>query len=199
MTSMSISWPSQLAYADRIPWSRCSAVLGRRDWARSVPEVSSRRPVQTRSTPWRGLVLPHVEHAAGRLDLGPDAPAGNESTRERRICEVDRHRVVEHPARSGRGRGPTVGAAILVEPGGHLSITPAEPVGRNADPNADGKSPLGRNDYDARITLTAGERRLEVMRGAFLPFWAKDTSKRAQNRRLSEARASLFPLGRISA
>jgi len=47
-------------------------------------------------------------------------------------------------------------------------MTLAEPIGRNTDPDADGKSPLGRNDYVARITLRAGERRLEVMRWGIL-------------------------------
>jgi len=36
-----------------------------------------------------------------------------------------------------------------------------------------GKSPLGRNDYVARISLRAGERRLEVMRWGFLAVLGK--------------------------
>jgi len=41
---------------------------------------ASRRPVQPRPDPRRRLVLAHLEYAAGRLDLGPCAPAGDEGT-----------------------------------------------------------------------------------------------------------------------
>jgi len=42
--------------------------------------LASRRPVQPRPDPRRRLVLAHLEHAAGRLDLGLDAPPGDKGT-----------------------------------------------------------------------------------------------------------------------
>ena len=45
---------------------------------------------------WGGVA--YLEHAASRLDLGPDAPPGHKGARERRTREKERHRVVEHPA-----------------------------------------------------------------------------------------------------
>jgi hypothetical protein len=50
------------------------------------------RPMQSRPHSRCRLVLAHLEHAAGCLDLGADAPPRNECTRERRIGEVDRDR-----------------------------------------------------------------------------------------------------------
>jgi hypothetical protein len=52
-------------------------------------------------------------------------------------------------------------------------MTLAEPIGRNTDPDANGKSLLGRNDYVARITPRAGECRLEVMRWGLLAVLGK--------------------------
>src|SRR5262249_33499102 len=40
----------------------------------------SRCPVQSRPKAWRRLVLPQLEHPAGRLDLGPDARPGDIGT-----------------------------------------------------------------------------------------------------------------------
>jgi len=50
--------------------------------------------MQPRANPRLWLVLPNVEHATGRLDLRPDTPPGDESPRERRISEMDRHGVI---------------------------------------------------------------------------------------------------------
>ena len=43
------------------------------------------------------------------------------------------------------------GAAILVEPGSHLRMSLAQTLWPNADPDADGKAPLGRGDHVARV------------------------------------------------
>ena len=53
--------------------------------------------MQPRPDPRSRLVLAHLEHAAGRLDLGPHAPPGDEGARERCIREIERDRVVEYP------------------------------------------------------------------------------------------------------
>src|SRR5215472_2302105 len=61
--------------------------------------------------PRRRLILAYLEHAAGRLNLGASASPRNERARERRIPEVDRDRVVQHPAHSRRRHRPGIGAA----------------------------------------------------------------------------------------
>jgi len=43
-------------------------------------------------------------------------------------------------------------ATVLVEPGGYLSMPLAEPLRRNADPDADWETPLGQCGHLARIT-----------------------------------------------
>jgi hypothetical protein len=78
-----------------------------------------------------------------RSDLAAHAPPGNEGARERRIREIERDHIVQHQAHPGRCHGPAIGTAILVEPSGHLRVALAKPVGRNANRDADGKSPLG--------------------------------------------------------
>jgi hypothetical protein len=60
----------------------------------SAPEVASGRsrlpsrcPMQPCSDPRRRVLLSHLEHASGRLDLRPRAPPGDECARERRVRE----------------------------------------------------------------------------------------------------------------
>src|SRR5262249_52017317 len=93
--------------------------------ATPVGGVGSRRPVQPCPDPRRRLILTHLENAAGHLGFRPDAPSGNECTGKRRIREINRDRVVQHPAHSRRRHRPAIGAAILVQPRGDLSVTPA--------------------------------------------------------------------------
>src|SRR5215470_7638137 len=80
----------------------------------SVPELTSllpsRRPVQTRPDPRCRIILAHPEDAAGRLGFGPNAPSSNKGARERRIPEIERDRVVQHPAHSRRCHRPAIGA-----------------------------------------------------------------------------------------
>jgi len=52
------------------------------------------------------LILARLEHTAGRRDLGPHAPPGDEGAGERGIGEVDRDRVIEHPAHPGWRSSP---------------------------------------------------------------------------------------------
>jgi hypothetical protein len=59
--------------------------------------------MEPRPDPQRWLVLAHLEHAPGGLDLGPDAPPGDEGGGEGGVCEVDRDCVVQDaPGASGR-------------------------------------------------------------------------------------------------
>jgi hypothetical protein len=46
------------------------------------------------------FIVAHLEDAACRLDLGPDASPRYEGARECRITEVDRQGIVQHPSRS---------------------------------------------------------------------------------------------------
>jgi hypothetical protein len=50
--------------------------------------LPSRCAMQSPSHPRRRLILPDLEHATRRLDLGAGAPPSDESARERRIREV---------------------------------------------------------------------------------------------------------------
>jgi hypothetical protein len=85
--------------------------------------------------------------------LGPSRGSGARQQRPRTtacsssmasVQEVDRDRIVEHPAHPGRCHCPAIGAAILVEPRGHFGMPLAEPAGRNTDPDADREaSPRG--------------------------------------------------------
>ena len=106
-----------------------------------TPALSGRHGVLSSPAPTRGAGSSSRtwKHAAGHLDLGPDAPPGNEGARERRIREIDRDRVVQDPAYSRGRQRPAIRAAILVEPGGDLSMAPAETSGWNRKPDADGK------------------------------------------------------------
>ena len=76
---------------------------GKERWLRWVPRPRSFKYgmgylglASSRYWQWGGVA--YLEHAASRLDLGPDAPPGHKGARERRIREIERHRVVEHPA-----------------------------------------------------------------------------------------------------
>jgi len=66
----------------------------------------SRRPVPPRPDPRRRVIIAHLEHPAGRLDLGPDAPTRDKGVGGGRIREVDRNRVVEHTADTRRCHRP---------------------------------------------------------------------------------------------
>jgi hypothetical protein len=100
----------------------------------------------------RRLIGTHPEHALCRLDLVTCAPPRDEGTRERSVEETDRHRVVEHPARSGRGHRPAICAAILVEPGSHVGMPLAETFCWNAYPDSDREASLGHRDHVAWVT-----------------------------------------------
>src|SRR5216683_5990030 len=112
----------------------------------------SRRPVHARPGSRRRLISPHPKHPLGCLDLVTGTPPGNEGARQRGIEEVNRHRVVENPAHPRRRYGPSVSAAVLVQPSGYLGITLAKTAGRNADPDADWEAPIGERDQVARST-----------------------------------------------
>ena len=81
--------------------------------ATPVGGVGSRRPVQPCPDPRRRLILAHLEHAAGRLGLGRHAPPGHKGAGERRIREMNRDRVVQHPAHSRRRHRPAIGAVAV--------------------------------------------------------------------------------------
>src|SRR6202035_3836873 len=87
----------------------------------------SRRSVQARCGPRRRLVIPYPEHALRRLDLVTGAPPRDEGTRKRGVKEIDRDRVIEHPAHPGWCHYPAIRAAVLVKPSGYLGIALAEP------------------------------------------------------------------------
>jgi len=73
-------------------------------------------------------------------------------------------------------------------------MTLAKAIRRNTDPDADGKSPLGRTDYVARITLRAGERRLESDAVALVAVSGRKTHRKG--RKIADyfsERVSLFP------
>src|ERR1700748_221822 len=65
--------------------------------------------------------------------LSPAHPRATK-TLARVASRVDRHRIIEPPAHSGRCHCPALGAAILVEPIRNLRISLAKPVGLNSDP-----------------------------------------------------------------
>ena len=88
--------------------------------------------MEPRPDPWLRFILAHLEHTSCRLDLGPDAPAGDKRARERGIGEVDRDGVIQHAARSRRRHRPSVRAAVLVEPGGDLRVPLTETRGGTA-------------------------------------------------------------------
>jgi hypothetical protein len=92
------------------------------------------------------------EHAVSRLDLVTGALPRDERARQRRVEEIDRHSIIEHPAHPGRRHGTAVSAAVLVQPSGYLGVMLAKTAGRNADPDADGGTSLGHSDHVARVT-----------------------------------------------
>jgi hypothetical protein len=87
------------------------------------------RSVQARCGPRRRLIRPYPKHALRRLDFVTGTPPRNEGACECSVEEIDRHRIVEHPAHPGRCHCPAIGAAILAEPRGHFGMTLAEPPG----------------------------------------------------------------------
>ena len=60
------------------------------------------RPVQPSPDARLRLILAHPERPFGRLDLVTDAPARDKRTGDGWIGEVDRDRILQHAARSGR-------------------------------------------------------------------------------------------------
>ena len=68
------------------------------------------------------------------------------SAREGGISIVDRKGVIQHTARSRGRHRSAVRAAILVEPGGDLSVPLPETLWWNRDADADGKAPFGDRD-----------------------------------------------------
>jgi hypothetical protein len=94
---------------------------------RSAPEVASgrsrfpsRRPMQPGPDPWCRLVLPHLEHAAGRLDPSPYAPPGDKALASVASAKWIEMASLSTPRVSPRRYDPTARAAIRVEPSGHL-------------------------------------------------------------------------------
>src|SRR5712672_2528313 len=63
-----------------------------------------------------------------------------------------RHGIVDHSAHPRRGHRSAICAAILVEPGGYVSMSLAETFRWNTDPDADREAPLGIRDHVARLT-----------------------------------------------
>jgi hypothetical protein len=57
--------------------------------------------MQPRPNPRRRLIFAHLEHTPGGLDLGPDAPPGDERTGECGVREVDRDCVVQDAPDAG--------------------------------------------------------------------------------------------------
>jgi hypothetical protein len=84
--------------------------------------------VQARCGPGRRLIRPYPEYAVRCLDFVTSTPPGNEGARECGVEEIDRHRIVEHPAHPGRCHCPAIRTAVLVEPSGHFGIALAEPT-----------------------------------------------------------------------
>src|ERR1700681_2855958 len=64
----------------------------------------------------RRRVVPDLEGALDRLDLGASAPARDKAARQTRIAEIDRDRVVDYAAQPRGGHRPALAAAIVVEP-----------------------------------------------------------------------------------
>ena len=106
--------------------------------------------MQPGSNPSLRLILAHLEHPTGRLDLSPDAPPGNKGSSERRISKVDREGVVQHPAGSRGRHSPTVRTAVLVEPIGHLRVPLPETFGGMAILMRTGKR------RSAKVIITRG-------------------------------------------
>ena len=97
--------------------------------------------MQPGSDPRLRLILADLEHAPGRLDLRSYAPSGYERARQGRISEVDREGVIQLAARSRGRHGPSVSAAILVEPGSDLRVTLAETRWRNSNSDPHREAP----------------------------------------------------------
>ena len=103
-------------------------------FSRDVMRQSSRAVLRQRSNCVRSCL--RVRDAAVRREL----------LERRGVEEVDRRRIVDHPANAGRCHRPAVGTAILVEPGGHFGVMPPKAARRTADPDAGAKSQHGRGD-----------------------------------------------------
>src|SRR5260370_18425420 len=107
------------------------------------------------AVPRRRLIGPHPENDLRGLDLVTGTPPRDEGTRKRGVEEIDRHRIVEHPAHPGLCHGPAIGAAVLFQPSGHFGMALAEPAGRNTDPDADREVPFGRDNHVAWVASHA--------------------------------------------
>src|SRR5262249_44680289 len=101
---------------------------------------------------WRWIIVAHSEHAAIGLHSRPGAPPSDERARESGVKEVDRDGVIKYPVHSGWCHRPAVSATVLVEPGGHLRMPLPQAAGWNANPDANGKTPLSHCDQFTRVT-----------------------------------------------
>src|SRR6516225_1085073 len=115
--------------------------------------------MQPGSNPSLRLILAHLEHPTGRLDLSPDAPPGNKGSSERRISKVDREGVVQRPAGSRGRHSPTVRAAVLVEPIGHLRVPLPGTFWWYGDPDAYGEAAFRQGDHSAWVARHLCSRR----------------------------------------
>jgi hypothetical protein len=118
---------------------------------RTAAGGSSGCPVRRCSDARPGFIVSHFERAAIRLRSGPGAPTDDERARECGIGKVDRDGVVKHPAHARWRHRPAIRAAILVQPGGDLSMAAPETLRRYCDPDAHRKSALGGGDHFARV------------------------------------------------
>jgi hypothetical protein len=88
-----------------------------------------------------------------RLDFVTGTPPRYEGARECSVQEVDRDRIVEHPAHPGRCHRPAIRAAVLVEPSRYFGVALAEPAGRNTDPGK--RVPVRKTPLMAALQATA--------------------------------------------
>jgi hypothetical protein len=89
---------------------------------------------------------PNLEHASGRLDLGPGAPPGHERVGKRGIHEVYRCRVIECPAHARWRHRPAIGAEF---PSSQAVIWVCRRPSRQGHKPTDGKIPPGLGKWSA--------------------------------------------------
>jgi hypothetical protein len=109
----------------------------------STPTNVSGCPVQARPSPCSRLIGPDPKYTLCSLDFVNRRPLRNEGACEYRVEEVDRHRIVEHPAHPARRHCPAIGSAILVQPRAHFGMALAEAAGWNVNADTDGKAKFG--------------------------------------------------------
>ena len=64
----------------------------------------------------RRLILADLEDAVGALGPIASAPSGNKGGSQGGVVEVDRDRVVQRAAKTGRRHRPAIGPAIGIKP-----------------------------------------------------------------------------------